>query len=190
MNKPDLIRLLRSLFLWGFVVCLATLLPAQSTGSAPSAGGGVYVAAYRTPAHVRTSSPDVFHAAVDAVVELLKANNVNLVSDPDRPMIQTTDVISVSSLVNIARDTGAAYLLLIIVDRPLAKWIKISLQEYDLSGKPLWQEEASEGGGMSGKKGLTKTIEKLKPKLQLRFSLPPAHTAQVVRHVASPKSEY
>ncbi len=126
---------------------------------------GVYVAAFRTGKHVTTSDPKVFHQAVDAVVELLKANRVSVREDPARPMIRTADPISLESLLNVARDAGADYLLYVTIDRPVTKWLKIKLECYDMSGKMLWTEEASEAGGMSGKNAVPKTLAKLGKKL-------------------------
>ena len=143
-----------------------TLVPATE------ASQGVFVAARRTPGHVTTSSPEVFHKAVDAMMEWLKSKNVNVVEDPVRGMIRTADAISVNSLANVARDAGATHLLVITVDRPVTKWIKVTLQCYDLSGQLLWAEEASEGGGLNAKNCIPKTMEKLKKKLQPRLGQP------------------
>ena len=135
-------------------------------------GEGLYVAAFRKSGHVTTSSPEVFHRAVDEVVLWLRSSGVCLVDDHDRPMIRTADYVSVVSLLNITGRFGAKYFLYVTVDRPVTKWIKVTLQCYDLAGQLLWQEEASEGGGLTSKNSIPKTMEKLKKKLQPRLGQP------------------
>jgi hypothetical protein len=34
-------------------------------------------------------------------------------------------------------------------NRPLTKWLKVTLHCYDVSGKALWEETASDGGGLT-----------------------------------------
>jgi len=134
---------------------------------------GSYIAAYRTPAHVRNSNPDVFHAIVDQVVEFLRSKRVVLISDPSRKMIQSEDVISRGTLLNVTRDVGASHLLYLIVDRPTTQWAKITLQCFDVSGKLIWEESAGSGmGGASGKKGVSRALEKLEKQLVPRMGQP------------------
>lgn len=148
---------------------------AGKTQAAPAAecrGEGLYVTAWRKSGHVTRSSPEVFHRAVDEVVAWLESSGVCLVEDPVRPMIRTADELSVASLLNITRDAGAKYFLYVTVDRPVAQWLRLTVQAYDSAGQLLWQEEAGEGGGLSGKKAIPKTLEKLKKKLQPRLGQP------------------
>ena len=80
--------------------------------------------------------------------------------------------MSVDSMLNIARQLGASTLLFVTVDRPLTKWIKVTVESYDADGKKLWSEESSDGGGMSGKGGYTKTLGRIREKLSKRLGGP------------------
>jgi hypothetical protein len=133
---------------------------------------GVYFAAYRTPRHMKYSKPEVFHQAVADVAEYLEAHRVRIAEDPVRKRIETSDFIPVATLVNIAREAGASSLLLLTVDRPVTKWVKIDLEAYSLSGALLWKESVAEGGGCSGKGGVEKTLGKLKKRLDPRLGQP------------------
>ena len=149
------------------LLALLVVCAAQSPNSAKP--DGVYYVAYRTPAHVTRSSPDVFHEVANDTLEFLKKNDVNIMTDPERGTIQTSELFSTDSLLNLTRDAGANYLLYVTVDRPSVSWLKVTLQCYDLSGKALWEEHASSGGGLSGKGAPSKTMESLKKKLLPRI---------------------
>ena len=146
---------------------------AQTADGPPRQTDGSYVVAFRTPAHVRNSKPDVFHGIVDQLVEFLRSNRVVLVSDPSRKMIQSQDSISRETLLNVTKDVGASHLLYLIVDRPTTQWVKITLQCFDVSGKLIWEESAGSGmGGVSGKKRVSRTLEKLEKQLMPRMGQP------------------
>lgn len=147
-------------------LCSAWILPARS---APvEARRGTFVMAYRTPRHISYSSPDIFHGITQTMLDFLGEHHVPVVRDPERNTIETAEVFSTESMVRLAHEAGADTLLYVTVDRPLTKWIKVTVQCYDLSGKQVWQEEASNGGGVSGKHGLSATTAKLREKLQAR----------------------
>jgi len=150
-------------------LCGPSPLPAQSEAAKPAA---VYFAAYRTPRHMRYSKPEVFHETVSGVVEYLETYRVQIVQDPVRKRIETSDLIPVATLVNIAREAGASSVLLLTLDRPLTKWVKITLEAYDLSGALLWKETVDEGGGLSGKGGVKKALGKLEKRLGPRLGQP------------------
>jgi hypothetical protein len=134
---------------------------------------GVYVVAFRTPAHVRTSSPDVFHTAASDVRKMLTEKKVRLVEDPERGFIENESQMSVGSMTALAKDAGAGYLLLVTVDRPASKWIKLTLRSYSLDGKLLWEESVDSGmSAMSGASGYKKCFEKLNSKLPARIGGP------------------
>jgi len=133
---------------------------------------GVYYVAYRTPAHVSRSSPDVFHQVAKETLELLKQNGVNVVADPERGTIETSDLFSLDSLLSLTKNAGATSLLYLTVDRPAMSWLKATLQCYDVSGRLLWEEHASAGGGLSGKAAASKVMESLRKKLTPRIAQP------------------
>lgn len=142
---------------------------AQAPQSSPN---GVYVAALRTPAHVSRSSAEVFHQVVDGVLDQLKSKHVPLAVDPSRPMIQSEEAMPVATLLNAAKDSGAASLLVLTVDRPATSWLKLSVQAYDMSGMPLWEEHASYGGGLNGGKAVQEVTGKISKQLAPRFGKP------------------
>jgi hypothetical protein len=141
-------------------------------GTAASAKG-VYVVAFRTPAHVRTSSPEVFHTASAEVRKILTDGKVRIVEDKERGFIENESQMSVASMAKLAGEAGAGSLLFVTVDRPTSKWIKLVLQAYDLDAKLLWEEIIDSGmSAMSGASGYKKCFEKLKKKLPARIGGP------------------
>jgi hypothetical protein len=133
---------------------------------------GAYFVAYRTPAHISRSSPDVFHGIASDMLDFLKRNEVKIIADPERGTIQTDELFSLDSLLNLTKNAGATSLLYVTVDRPATSWLKVTVQCYDLSGKVLWEEHASATSGLSGKGAPTKTMEHLEKKLLLRIGQP------------------
>ena len=73
--------------------------------------------------------------------------------------------MSPQNMANLAKDATADSFLLVTVDRPVAAWLKVTVAAFDVSGTQLWEESASEGGGISGKNAVEKTMAKLQPKL-------------------------
>ena len=143
-------------------------------GAFAQSPNGSYIAAFRTPKHVTISKPEVFHDAVEEVARYLENKNVDLVSDPLRSRIETQDAISIDSLLKIARDAGASYLLYIVADRPMAQWLKVTVQCYDLDQKMLWQASAGYTGALdvNSKKALPEIMKKLEKELAPRFNHP------------------
>lgn len=133
---------------------------------------GVYVVAYRAPNHIQASSPQVFHGFADDLIGYLKSRDVNILEDPERGILQTDQFISVDSLLNLTKNAGANYLLLTTVERPMARWMKVTVQAYDLTGKLLWSEEANSGQALTGKGAPEKTLKSLKKKLDPRIDKP------------------
>jgi len=151
---------------------LSFFAASQTQGPAGTKTDGAYYVAYRTPAHVSRSSPDVFHELASDTLDFLKSNDVNIIADPERGTIQTDELFSLDSLLNLTKNAGATHLLYLTVDRPAASWLKVTLQCYDLSGKVLWEEHASAASGFSGKGAPSKTLASLKKKLVPRVGQP------------------
>lgn len=152
------------------------LVPSTSLRAEPQAppaqAEGVFVVVYRAPNHITSSSPQVFHGFADSFISYLKSRDVNILEDPERGILQTDQLMSVESQLNLTKNAGAQYLLLATVERPLSKWIKVTVQSYDLSGKLLWSEEAGAMGGMTGKEAPEKTLKSLQKKLDPRIDKP------------------
>lgn len=163
---------------WHGILALALLVPFAASGQEAvnqntADPKGVYVIAFRTPAHVRSSSPEVFHSAAADVRKLLTDRKVLLVEDRERGFIENESRMSVESMTRLAREAGAGSLLFVTVDRPTTKWIKLVFEAYDLEGKQLWEETIDSGmSGMSGASGYKKCFEKLNKKLPERIGGP------------------
>ena len=132
----------------------------------------VYVVAYRAPNHIKLSRPEIFHGFANDLTSYLKSRDVHILEDPERGMLQIDQLMSVESLLNLTKNAGAKYLLLATVERPVTKWMKVTVQAYDLSGMLLWSEEATSGGGVTGKGASEKILKSLQKKLDSRIDKP------------------
>lgn len=160
------------LLLWALTAPIAFPQEDAPDRAAPDLKG-VYVVTYRAPGHVIKSTPDVFHSAAADVRKALTAGGVVLVEDKERGFIENESKMSLESMTKLAREAGAEFLLFVTVDRPTTKWIKLTLQSYDLNAKLLWEEPVDSGmSGMSGASGYKKCFENLDKKLPKRIGGP------------------
>ncbi len=160
--------------------CLLACSPSSAQTSSPSSSNpeSSFMAAFRTSAHVNRSSPSVFNEAVDEAVEFLRSSDVVLANDPLRdpssqiPRFQ--EDMSRDDLLASAKYAGATYLLVIIVDRPVRQWLKVTVECYDLSGKMFWRESAGYSGSfdVNSKKALPEVMKKLGRQLSARLGKP------------------
>jgi len=68
----------------------------------------------------------------------------------------------------------SSHTLVLIVNRPMSKWIEITVQERERAGNVLWSEKVSSGAwDLSGTAGLLKTLEKVHKIIDARFSASP-----------------
>jgi hypothetical protein len=104
----------------------------------------------RTKGHIKYSKSEVFHSVVDDVSSYLATKDVALAKDEFGGRTHAEDEMPISTVLHIARDANAAYVLYLIVDRPVTEWIKVTVRCYDLSGKQLWEESATGGGKWTG----------------------------------------
>lgn len=156
----------------GLLLSFVAFLDVKAQTSAAQTEG-VYVVAYRAANHIKLSSPQVFHGFANDLITYLKSRDVNIVEDPERGILQTDELMSVESLLNLTKNAGAKYLFLTTVERPATKWLKATVQAFDLSGKLLWSEEADSGGmAMTGKGAPEKTLKLLQKKLDPRIDKP------------------
>ena len=140
-----------------------------ATGAAPPAAvsataagqAKVFVFVQRSARHVKYSHSEDFHNAMNDLLDYLKSKNVAIAVDAFGGRNSAEASTPMETVMNIARDAKASGVLYVEVDRPISKWIKITVQCLDIGGKQLWQEEASSGGGLSGGHGLEVTTKKL-----------------------------
>jgi len=92
---------------------------------------GTYVLAYRTPAHQKYSTLDVFDEAVSQLNEYFQTKKVVCLVDPERGIVSTQGALSTDNMLALAKNAGASIVLLVTVDRPKTSWIKVTVQAID-----------------------------------------------------------
>jgi hypothetical protein len=161
------------------VSCACPLLAQEPTPPPPTGLSGtvpgdtptqkkVFVFVQRTDRHAKYSKPEVFHDALTDILNYLASKNIAIAVDEFGGRNHAEGATPIDTVLNIGRDAKANNVLYFVVDRPVTKWIKISVQCFDMSGKQLWQGEASNGGGLSGAHGLEATTKTLHSKLDAR----------------------
>lgn len=149
------------------VLVFCSEISAQATN--PPGQPTVFVFLQRASSHVKYSKPEVFHDVLDDMMRYLKEKNVAMAIDQFGNRTHSEDEMPLATVQGIARDSGATYLLYAMVERPVTKWIKVTVRCYDMAGQRLWQEEAASGGGLSGGHGLEVTLERLHLQLDKRI---------------------
>ena len=152
--------------------CVAQQQSTSSPSSAtPSGGVGqqkVFVFVQRTDRHAKYSSPEVFHNVLNDLLDYLKTKNVAIAVDEFGGRNHAEGATPLDTIFSIASDAKASSVLYVVVDRPVTKWLKITVQCFDMERKQLWQEEASSGGGLSGSHGFEVSTKKLHAQLDKR----------------------
>ena len=126
-----------------------------------------YVYFQRTGRHVKFGTPEVFDQVVSEFREYLATNRVAALTESN--VLTLGAELPLSAVQEMARDSGAVYLLYVLVDRPLSKWLKVTVICYDSSGHSIWQEEVSAGSGLSDKNVARDALQKLREKLSPRL---------------------
>jgi len=129
-----------------------------------------YLYFQRTRGHEKYSTPEVFQQVVNEIQAYLTTNGVAALTEGNS--LSAGAELPLSAVQEMARDSGAAYLLYVVVDRPMSKWLKVTVQCFDASGREVWQEEASAGGGLTGGKAPHDTLQKLREELNRRLGQP------------------
>ena len=158
------------------VILFAIFSIAQEPSTAPSAASSanvnqqkVFVFVQRTDRHAKYSSPGVFHNVLTDLLDYLKTKNVAIAVDEFGGRNHAEGATPLDTIFTIARDAKASSVMYIVVDRPVTKWLKITVQCFDMNQKQLWQEEASSGGGLSGGHGFEVSTKKLHAQLDKRL---------------------
>ena len=143
--------------------------PPQSTTPPPAAATAeqqkVFVFVQRTDRHAKFSKPEVFHTVLSDLMEYLKTKNVAIAVDEFGGRNYAEGATPLDTIFTIAHDSKANSVMYVVVDRPMTKWLKISVQTFDMNRKELWKEEVSSGGGMSGGHGLEVCTRKIREQL-------------------------
>lgn len=153
-----------------FLLLSAPLRPAWAQASVTPSSQSTYLYFQRTRGHEKYSTPKIFQHVVDEIQAYLSAKGVVALTESNDLSVEAE--LPLSAVQEMARDSGAAYLLYVVVDRPLAKWLKVTVQCFDASGQEVWQEEASAMGGVTGGKAPRDTLERLRDALNRRMGQP------------------
>lgn len=157
------------------VLFTAIVLFAQDQAAVPQSSPGasvsqkkVFVFVVRTDRHAKYSKPEVFHDVLNDLLEYLKTKNVAIAVDEFGGRNHAEGTTPLDTVFTIAQDAKADSVLYVEVDRPLTKWLKITVQSFDMNRKQLWKEEVSNGGGLSGAHGFKACTENLHKLLDKR----------------------
>jgi len=141
-----------------FLLSFASYPPASAQAVSTPSPQTTYLYFHRTSEHVKLSTPEVFQQVVSEIQGFASANGV--AARPEGNAASWEAELPLSAVLDMAHHSGAAYLLYVVVDRPITKWLKVTVQCYDTAGHRIWQEDAAEGG-LSGGKGERATLHKL-----------------------------
>ncbi len=141
---------------------------ASSATAAPTVQPKVFVFIQRTDRHAKYSKPEVFNDVVNDIFSYLKDKNVAIAVDEFGVRNKAEGATPIDTIFNIAADAKANSVMYVVVDRPLSKWLKVTVQCFDMNRKMLWQEEVSSGGGLSGEHGFQVSTQKLHAQLEKR----------------------
>jgi len=158
------------------VVFFATLSIAQEQSTSPQSAARasasaiveqqkVFVFVQRTDRHAKYSSPEVFHNVLNDLLDYLRTKNVAIAVDEFGGRNHAEGTTPLDTIFTIAGDAKASSVMYVVVDRPLTKWLKITVQCFDMNRKELWKEEVSSGGGLSGGHGLEMCTKKIHAQL-------------------------
>jgi hypothetical protein len=125
----------------------------------------VFVFVQRTDRHAKYSSPEVFHNVLQDILAYLKSKNVAIAVDEFGGRDHAEGATPLDTIFSIAADAKASNVMYVLVDRPLSKWLKITVQSFDMNRKQLWMEEVSSGGGLSGSHGFEVCTTKIHAQL-------------------------
>ena len=171
-----------------FLLFCASSAPAKEQATVNPNPQSTYLYFQRTKRHEKYSTPEAFQQVVNEIEAYLSANEVVALTEGNAIAVGTD--LPLSAVQETARDSGAAYLLYVVVDRPMSKWIEVTVQCFDMSGREMWQEQASAGGGLSGGKATYEALQKLRDQLSLRLGQPGLQPSTSVSKPAASVSSF
>ncbi|HWR15117.1 MAG TPA: hypothetical protein VN577_09820 [Terriglobales bacterium] len=132
----------------------------------------VFVFVQRTQGHIKHSDATVFQTVIDDLLATLREKNVSLAELKGTSKFYSDFPTELDKVFEMAREAGATSVLYVVVDRPISKWLKVTMQCFDLDRKQLWKEEAASGGGFSGGHGLEVTTKRIHEDLARHIGQP------------------
>jgi len=154
-------------------VALNTAAQQGPTQPAPTA----FVFFQKTTNSAKLNSPKAFQEVIDEVQADLKRNGIGAVIRTDE--LSSGAELPMYAVQDLARASKAAFLLYVVVDRLLKRWIKVTVQCFDVSGQQIWAEESSAGHEWTAGKGERNALKKLHDELTHRFEDPSTFRASV-----------
>lgn len=145
-----------------FLLIVAPCAPAWAQVEPTSISPTTFVFFQRTSGHMKYSTPEVFQQAVDDIQEFLRANGIATVPGTN---VSSSGGLPFWAVQEMARDSNAAYLLYVVVDRPGMKWLKVTVQCYDAMGHEIWQEQSFAGREREAHNALQKLRDELNKRL-------------------------
>ena len=152
------------------IVLLLLLVGVSATPQANPNAETVFVFIQKTSGAANFGSRHLFEHVVNDLQEYLKVNKIaNVIRTDD---FSSGVALPVSAVQEMARNANGTYLLYVVVDRPVMKWLKLTVECYNASGQPIWAEEVSAAKEFSRGKGERNTLEHLHKKLDARIGQP------------------
>src|SRR6201984_3613293 len=152
------------------VVLLLLIVEVSATPQANPTADTVFVFIQKTSGAANFGSQHLFEHIVNDLQGYLKSNKIASVVRTDD--FSSGLALPLSAVQEMARNVNATYLLYVVVDRPVMKWLKLTVECYNASGQSLWTEEASAAKEFFRGKGERDTLQHLHKKLDARIGQP------------------
>src|ERR1700746_3851562 len=157
------------------LLLLIAVVSATAQENPTSSADTVFVFVQKTSEAANFGSRQLFEHVVNFLQEYLKANKIASVFRTDD--FSSGLALPLSAVQEMARNVNATYLLYVVVDRPVMKWLKLTVECYNASGQPLWAEEASAAKEFSRGNRERDTLQHLHKKLDARIGQPGLRSA-------------
>ncbi len=152
------------------LLLLIAMVGATAQENPTSSADTVFVFFQKTSGAATFGSRQLFEHVVNDLQEYLKEKKIASVIRTDD--FSSGVALPLSAVQEMARNANATFLLYVVVDRPVMKWLQLTVECYNASGQPLWTEEASAAKEFSRGKGERDTLEHLHTKLNARIGQP------------------
>jgi hypothetical protein len=156
------------------LLTVAPLAPVCAQDEAAQSPQTTFVFFQRTHSHEMNSTTEIFKQVVDDIEEYLKKNHVGVVMDAD--VSYAGGQVPLFAVQQMARDSKAAYLLYVVVDRPPTKWLKVTVRCDDAKGQQVWQEQVDSGRAWANAKAIARgtqnALQNLHEELSKRLGQP------------------
>src|SRR5215470_4958929 len=159
--------------LCGFAVALLVLIPAAiapAQTNAISSSPTTFVFIQKTDGVARFGSPRLFPRVVSDLQEYLNAHEIATIVRTDD--LSSGTEMPINAVEEMARNSPANHLLYEVVDRPIMKWLKVTVACYDASGRQLWTEESSATKELLRHNGEQDALKRLHQRLDQRLGQP------------------